>query len=446
MKKIFILFVSFLTVSSCNILEPDPLTSLDANEALVDGASANAILLGAYSRMQNIYYYGLEYVLNNDLIADNAVYQGFFDNQLEIDQRAVPFTNLFVTQAWPNIYRVISIANLLISEAPGIEDPLFSNRDRVIGEAHAIRALAYFDLLRLYGEFYDPSSRFGLPLFLEPIENNDFNLIPNLPRSTVAETYNQILSDLNEGISRLEGFNDRGRVNFWAALSLRARISLYQENYTQAFQDADRVISEGPFSLLDNVFDIYEATEPTAESIFEVEYNDQDQSSFNTYIIRRDEYNVDTDLLEAFEEGDDRAELFSFSRNANRSSKYPDNTNANNAKVFRLAELYFIRSEAAVFRDNNPNAGTEDLNMIRSRAGLGDLGNFASINDYIDALLQERRVELNYEGHRFYDLVRFDKIDEVLGMPDFRKVFPIPRDELQVSDGILEQNPGYEGI
>ncbi|PRY87468.1 RagB/SusD family nutrient uptake outer membrane protein [Mongoliibacter ruber] len=446
MKKIYIIILAVFTVASCDILEPEPLTSLDASAALVDGASANAILLGAYSRMQNINYYGLEYVLNNDLIADNARYQGFFDSQLEIDQRAVPFTNLWVTQAWPNIYRVINIANLLIAEVPELEDPGFSNRNRVLGEAYAIRALAYFDLLRVYGEFFNEGSSFGVPILLEPIENNDFNLIPDLGRNSVSETYAQILSDLDNGIERLEGFSDRGRVNLWAALSLRARINLYRENYAAAYEDANRVITEGPFSLLPNVSEIYEATEPTSESIFEVEYNDQDQSSFNTYIIRRDEYNVDPSLREAFEDGDARAELFTFSRNSFRSAKYPDATNSNNAKVFRLAEIHFIRSEAAVFANNDPNAGTDDLNIVRERAGLGPLGSMGSISEYVDALLQERRSELNYEGHRFFDLVRHDRIGTVLGMPDFRKVWPIPRDELQVSGGTLVQNPGYETL
>jgi hypothetical protein len=445
MKKIYIIILALFTVASCDILEPEPLTSLDANAALVDGASANAILLGAYSRMQNINYYGMEYVLNNDLIADNARYQGFFDSQLEIDQRSVPFTNLWITQAWPNIYRVISMANLLINVVPELEDPTFNNRERVLGEAYAIRALAYFDLLRVYGEFFNEGSAFGVPLILEPLENNDFNLIPELSRSSVAETYAQIFSDLNNGIERLEGFEDRGRVNFWAALSLRARINLYRGNYTAAYEDANRVITEGPFTLLSTVFEIYEATEPTSESIFEVEYNDQDQSSFNTYIIRRDEYNVDPSLREAFEDEDDRAELFTFSRNSFRSAKYPDATNSNNAKVFRLAEIYFIRSEAAVFVNNDPNAGTQDLNIIRERAGLGPLGTFGSTNEFVDALLRERRSELNYEGHRFFDLVRYDRIGSVLDMPGFRKVWPIPRDELQVSSSLV-QNPGYETL
>ncbi len=442
MKKILIILLLF-NLTSCDVFDVEPQTSLDANTVLVDGTSANSILLGAYSRMQNINYYGLEYILNNDLIADNAVFRGFFDSQLELDQKAVPFTNLWVTEAWPAIYRVVNVANLLITEIPNLEDPNFRNPDAVIAEAHAIRALAYFDLLRYYGEHFDLNSPFGLPLITEPIEGNNIINIPKLGRSTVAETYTLILNDLNTAIDLLDpGSADPGRMNYWAAVSLRARVNLYRKDYSAAFIDADMVITDGPFELLEDVGSIYETVDPTNESIFEVVFNDQDQSSYNTYLYRRNEYNVDPDLLAAFEEGDARGALFN---SRNRTLKYADATNANNAKVLRLAELYFIRSESAVFANNDPNAGRDDLNEIRNRAELDNIVLFTSIDEYVDALLQERRVELNYEGHRFFDLVRFNKIGEVLDMPDFRKIMPIPRNELQVED-LLVQNPQYEGL
>ncbi|QLE01907.1 RagB/SusD family nutrient uptake outer membrane protein [Galbibacter sp. BG1] len=441
MKRIFYTALTFIAMASCDVLETEPQTSLESGSVLVDAASANAILLGAYSEMQDINYYGAEFILNNDLIADNSVYQGFYDSQLEIDQKAVPYTNLWVTESWVEIYEVINISNLLITGVDGIDDPQL-DRDLVYGEAHAIRALAYFDLLRYFGEHYNLQSVYGLPLLLEPIPDNDFNQIPNLPRSTVQETYNQINNDLAIAIDLLQGTSDSGRMNYWAALSLRARVSLYQKNYSQAFQDADMVIKSSPFALEPVLEDIYNTTEASGESIFEIEYNEQDQSSFNTYTIRRDEYNVDEDLLDFFDENDLRQAFVVEERGRLRTGKYLDPDNSNNAKIFRLTELYLIRSEAAVFSSNDPNAGSADLNEIRDRAGLGSVESFSSVTAYTDALLYERRAELNYEGHRFFDLVRFDRIDQVLGMEDFRKVFPLPRNELQTSDA-LEQNPGY---
>jgi hypothetical protein len=442
MKKIFLILITISTFVGCSdILEPDPQTSLDANGVLVDAASANGILLGAYSQMQNDYYYGSEYILNNDLIADNSIFQGFYDSQRDIDNKVVPASNLWVETTWVVIYQTINMANLVITGVDAIDDPNL-DKEFVKGEASAIRALAYFDLLRVYGEHYDLQSTYGIPLLLEPIPDNDFNQIPNLARSTVSATYDLILADLNLAIASMEGSSDTGRMNFWAALSLRARVNLYKKDYQAAFDDADRVIAEGPFYLEPELDAVFNTIEASGESIFEVEFNDQDQSAFNTYTIRRDEYNVDPDLLDFFEPGDARKNLFTFQRGRDRTGKYLDNTNANNTKVFRLAELFLIRSEAAVFANNDANAGSDDLNEIRNRALLGDVATFATIEEYVTALLNERRAELNFEGHRFFDLVRLDKIDEVLGMEDFRKVFPIPRTELQLSDA-LEQNPGY---
>ncbi len=447
MKKTVSILAVILGLGACNVLEQEPQDALESSVALVDGASANAILNGIYSTMGDDYYYGVEYVLNMDLIADNAIFQGFYDSQLEVDQRTVPFTNLFVTESWPVIYRVINSANLLIEGVPGLDDPNFANEEDVLGQAHALRALAYFDLLRVFGEHYIPSSEFGLPLLLLPIPENDFNRIPAIPRSTVAETYAQINEDLDLALSLLSESMDPGTMNYYAALALRARVALYQKDYEVAKAAADEIIEEGGFVLLDDLDELYYTTEITDETIFDLEFNDQDQSSFNDYTIGRDEYNLDEDLIQATETGDQRANYYGFSRNANRTLKYTDGTNANNTKIFRLAEIVLIRAEAAAMLSGNPNSGLADINTIRGRAGISPIATLASMDAFVDALLQERRIELAFEGHRFFDLVRFDRTETVLGMPDFRKIFPIPRNELQVAEpGTLVQNPGYETL
>lgn len=446
MKKslITLLTVSTVFLGSCDVLNTEPEASLDANTALVDGASAQAVLLGAYSRMQADAYYGIEYTLNNDLVADNARMQGFFDSQLEIDSGNVPISNFWVGQAWVSIYRIVNIANQLITEVPNIEDETFSNRDRVLGEAHALRALAFFDLLRVYGYHFDTGSEFGVPLLLDPIENNDFNLIPDLERSSVAATYQQILDDLNDAITLMQGFIDNTRLSYWGAVALRARVNLYAGNYQAAFDDADAVIESGEFVLEQNMDDLFQTTDPSGESIFDLVFSDQDQSAYFVFMFQRDEYNVDPDLVAAFEPDDDRLDYIVFERGSDRSAKWSNPNNANNMKVLRLAEMYLIRSEAAVFAPAtpDPNAGNDDLNEIRNRAGLLDAGPFLDVDEYVDALLQERRIEFNYEGHRFFDLVRLDRMGEVLGRDDFRNVFPIPRDELQIQENLV-QNPGY---
>lgn len=444
MKKLSILLITTLAVFliSCDVLDTEPQASLDANTALTDGASAQAVLLGAYSRMQVTPYYGAHFTLSPDLAADNARYQGFFDSQLEVNSGSVPISNFWISTAWVNMYRVVNIANLLIAEVPNITDETFNTRDRVLGEAHAIRALAYFDLLRVFGYHFDIASPFGMPLLLEPIENNDFNLIPDLERSSVAATYQQILSDLNTAVGLMEGYVNNTAMSYWAAVALRARVNLYGGNYGDAFNDADNVIENGPFSLVEDVQDLFQTTTPTSESIFDLVFTDQDQSALYVFTFQRDEYNVDPDLTDALEPNDERAGLFVFVRGSDRPVKWSDPNNANNVKVLRLGEMFLIRSEAAAFDTNDPNAGLDDLNEIRDRAGLDDLNPFADLDEYVDALLQERRIELNYEGHRFFDLVRLDRFGDVLNRDAFRRAFPIPRDELQIQKNLV-QNPNY---
>src|SRR6056297_1206681 len=444
MKKLLITSITFFTLflMSCDVLDTEPEASLGANTAVGDAASAEAVLLGAYSRMQTNPYYGVHFTLSPDLAADNAVYEGFFDSQLEVDSGFVPISNLWIGTAWVDMYRVVNIANLLIAEVPDIEDDAFSTRDQVLGEAHAVRAMAYFDLLRVIGYHFDRTSAFGLPLLLEPVENNDFNQIPDLERSSVEATYQQILSDLDMAISLMEGYNSNTALSYWPAVALRARVNLYAQNYGDAFADADDVITNGGFSLMEDVSDVFSTTEPTSESVFDLVFTDQDGSSLFSFMFQRDEYNVDPDLVNSFEADDERSGLLTFQRGSDRSIKWANPNNANNVKVLRLAEIYLIRSEAAVFDADDPNAGLDDLNEIRNRAGLDDAGPFADTDEYVDALLYERRAELHYEGHRFFDLVRLDRFGDVLGRDAFRQVFPIPRDELQISEN-LEQNPSY---
>lgn len=215
----------------------------------------------------------------------------------------------------------------------------------------------------MFGYYFDTTSEYGLPLLLEPIENNDFNLIPDLGRSSVADTYQQILADLDTAISLLTGYVDNTRMSYWPAVALRARVNLYARNYGAAFNDADAVIESGLFSLPENLGDVFLTTGTSSESIFDLVFNDQDQSSLYIFMFQRNEYNVDPSLTDSFEENDARADLFIFDRNSDRSVKWSDSNNANNVKIFRLAEMYLIRSEAAVFDNIDPNAGLDDLNI-----------------------------------------------------------------------------------
>jgi hypothetical protein len=110
--------------------------------------------------------------------------------------------------------------------------------------------------------------------------------------------------------------------------------------------------------------------------------------------------------------------------------------------------MYTIRAEANAILLNDPNAGIADLNVIRLRAGLSALqpGDLQNMPDFINILLEEKRREFYAEGHRYFDLARHQKMEEVYGIENFRSIFPIPFVEILTASGLgltLQQNPGY---
>ncbi len=147
--------------------------------------------------------------------------------------------------------------------------------------------------------------------------------------------------------------------------------------------------------------------------------------------------------------GDVRANLVDFVNNDSgispdgRTQKYRgEETRDNPAYMIRISEVYLIRAEAFGL----VQAGIDDLNMIRTNRGLSQVNSadFVTPEDFLTIVLDERKAELNFEGHRMFDLARTGKVNEVLGIEDFRSIFPIPFRETIATKGVIEQNPGYE--
>jgi hypothetical protein len=146
--------------------------------------------------------------------------------------------------------------------------------------------------------------------------------------------------------------------------------------------------------------------------------------------------------------GDVRIRLVDFSSENNDVTILPDGrtqkyrgeaSKDNSAYIVRFAEMYLIRAEAL-----GNLKGLADLNFLRQKRGLAVLApiQVSTSNDFINAILNERRAELNFEGHRYFDLARKRKIKSVLNIEDFRSVFPIPNREI-IANPNLKQNPGY---
>ena len=455
LNHLSIIFLTLgLAISSCNLLDETSPNDIDASEAFQTAADAENALLGLYSSLQSTSYYGGMYPLVADALGDNCS-TGGFDNPLldEIGAKTVTSSNAIVEDIWLSIYRTIANCNHLLEAMPGIENLDGDRRNQIEGQARAIRAMAHFDLLRYFGYHWDKGSKYGVPIVKTVQGIGDV-----VPRSGVEQAYSFITSELEAALNLVDS-EDRSVQYFNQASihALLARVCLYEKNMDKAIENAAFVIEDGAFSLLDkNDFTAIYTGRRTSESVFELAFDNQNRSAYNslTYsrpdALRTELFFLSSPSLAAFFDGrpgDIRAALHNYSTDDNdesitsdgsgRTEKYRgEDTKDNPAYILRLAEMHLIRSEATGF-----NGGINDLNVLRTRRGL-DFIDPANADEFEQLLWDERRAELNFEGHLFFDLARSGRAADVLG-DDFRAVLPIPLREITATNGAIEQNPGY---
>ena len=442
MKKTILMILSMTLVLSCDVLDVEPQNSISAENAFQDKEDIDKGILGAYASLQSLSYYGRTYQIFSDLAADNLSHP---IDATAIEYAQVDANNLLPENAtnsniWAVIYESINVANNVISKVPIIEDMTAEEKDEALAELYFIRAFNHFNALNYYG---------AVPLRLEPTSGLS-NI--NEPRTDVDEVYAQIISDLNFAADNLLSSGNKTRTSRYAAKALLARVLLYSENYEQAALVASEVIDDGGYSLLDDYADIFQEEE-TGESIFEIAFTPLERNRIAEYNFPRSlngrrEVKPSEDLLEAYEENDERFDAsIDFEATEAYAIKYDDiSIGEDNFIILRLAEMYLIRAEAnAKGAAPNANQIKADINIVRSRAGLSPVTT-NNITQLIAAIERERRVEFAFEGHRWFDLVRTGRAEAILQnvTNSNQTLFPIPFDEIQTNeDPGMFQNPGY---
>jgi hypothetical protein len=459
-----LLIAVMIAVSSCkNFLEVESPNDVADDNMFTDGASLLSARIGLYNTLQDAAYYGGYFPLMIDAYSDNGAAGGYDSPQLnQFNDKALGADNIFIAGFWVAAYNTIYTANQIITHVDGIDDPTLSDEVRadVKGEAYCIRALAHFDVLRTFGEHWDLGSRFGVPVVTAVAAPDDV-----YGRSTVQETYDAILSDLNMALALVSnddveyesGPKTAGFVTNYFVQGLMARVYLYMKDYSNAAAMATEVINAQAFSLASDPSIIY-TTKLSTESIFELQFNVQDQSEYNNLSYVRDDAlrvdvsflaNENLDLFFQQRAGDLRAALVNFDPEINDPSIQPDgrtqkyrgeDTKDNSAYLMRIAEMHLIRAEARG-ATGDFNGCAEDLQTIADQRGAFGIPQIDMLN--VESVVQdERRAELNFEGHRYFDLARIGKVASVVG-ENVLPVFPIPVNEIAVSGGVLEQYPGY---
>jgi tetratricopeptide (TPR) repeat protein len=378
------------------------------------------------------------------------------------------------TYVWNVAYKIINAANQNIESVVEGAD---AGNDYLLGENYFLRAMAYFDLLRLFAKPYThgPENP-GVILRLKSTDPD------NMARATVGACYDQVASDFEKAAVLMASGTSRGveygsKEASWALLS---RLYLYMEQNDKAIENATKVIESPSFQLesQENYLSLFWNTPDSEESIFVIKHLLQDDrgsgsigSMYLTDGIGWGEVYVSDPLrnLLATHPEDVRNSLIKPQYKAdgvtietrNGISKYFITKHSyqdgvvtlNSPHVIRLAEMYLNRAEAYAKIGQDQKA-IDDINVIRARAGLsGDalysLGNLQGTSSVLQAVLQERRLELAYEGHRTIDVFRnklsldrnFPGIQpkEVINWDHARNIYFIPQDEMFAND-LVGQN------
>lgn len=466
---LFMTFVLMILVQSgCKkLIETDlPIDKNTAETVFSNTGTAAAALNGIYIHLvPSSFVAGAGGIsVNAGLLADELVdnitgLNGLYRNE------AVEPRSFWVGMYSEYMYRINSLIKG-VSASKGIPE---GHKRILLGEAKVLRSLIYFNLVNLYGD---------VPLVL----TTDFKTNSDIPRSSTALVYQQMIKDLTEAQQGLPdqylggdlglAQDERVRPNKAAATALLARIYLYLGQWPQAETEASKIINNTAVYGLPVLNAVFLAN--SREAIWQLQTitypnNPLTIAGDANYFIPptgvKPEFTISPYVLNAFESTDARRNAWvrnvtsggtSYAiPNKYKAGKDRFATNPEYNMVFRLAEQYLIRAEARAQQGKltGANSAESDLNAIRARAGL--TGTTASTQiAMLDAILKERQVELFTEwGHRWYDLKRTGKIDAVMSVvapvkgatwASYKALLPIPGKEFELNPALRgHQNPGY---
>ncbi|MBL7813804.1 MAG: RagB/SusD family nutrient uptake outer membrane protein [Saprospiraceae bacterium] len=480
---ILVLLLNIGLFTACNdrFLDIKPKENVSIADAIVSVPTMRTALMGTYSLMQHSDYYGRTLVVLPDLMSDN-MYQSVVAGSRynNYDRYSMTEADVDATNTWAQIYRVIINANAIIERGADLQTGFSTDEaieiKQLRGEAHAIRALAYFDLCKLFAKTYTATTegtQWGVPIVLSYPKNKTDISYP--ARNTVKEVYDQIIRDAQFALDLMppSGTVINGtftaRLNRWGVYALLSRVYLYKGDWGNAEKAATQVISSGKYSLLPNATLVTDYKKQlNTESIFEIVNTEKDNQGTDgvAYLYSQMGYGemlASTNLYSAYNAADARKGFMSKGNrnasggetNVNLINKYSGNTEGvhfnENIKVFRLAEMYLIRAEARARLGSDIKGAQADVQLIRSRAYPTAAMVTETGTGLIDFIMNERRREFAFEGYRLFDLLRtktnFTKYSaagntiSITWMRD-KVTLPIPQREILINPNLV-QNAGY---
>ena len=477
MKNILIVLAIFLMVSCKDeFIKLNPISTTNINALFITDKDYNDALIGVYSMLQiqgpNIWQFG-------DLPGDDCEQQFLTSiGQVNIDFFSVNSNDALFLSTWKNYYKLISRANMVLSKCETADVSIIKNKDLYEGEAKFLRALAYFDLVRIFGD---------VPLVTIPTNAEEAS---KSARASADKIYETIIKDLLDSEillpSNYTGKNI-GKATKGAAKALLGKVYLTQHDFVKAENKLNEVTAMG-YSLLNNFNDLfnYQKDEHHSEYIFDIEYAEGFGglgSPFSNAFTPLNNalmlfYGItgggggsnsgtpSDELFTLFESKDKRKDITvargytnnegtyipiptfdirSFTKKYITRTSRASDSNAN-WKLIRYADVLLMYAEA-LNENGKSTQSLENLNKVRTRAGLDPLINLTQ-SEIREKIYLERRLELYLEGSRWFDLVRTGRALSVMqykGMKSYMTIFPIPLSQIQVinDSAILKQNDGY---
>jgi len=464
----------FLVACSEEELNLAPISNANTANFYTSAKDINQAVVAAYDALQDRAQYGQNFLYYMESRGDNAevedIVKGTGDEG-NIDLfREIPASPL-LNNTWISCYACIQRCNAVLNRITNVAMDEKEKANR-IGEVKFIRALTYFNMVRIWGQ---------VPLITKELESVDEAYA--LGKDNIDAIYSTIIKDLLDAATTLPptyAKTEAGRVTKGAALTLLGKVYLTLKNYQEAVTTLKQVVTAGTYTLLPNYAEVFDvAKENGAESIFEIQFlkggigeggiharltAPLGNATLTGSVGNGIGDNLPTkNLLSQFDSTD--ARLFvTIARLPDKrlyTTKYLDkpfviNDDSRNVIVLRYADVLLMLAEALNELGYTANGDAFTLlNQVRTRAKLKPYttANLADQASFRLAIEKERRLELALENHRWFDLVRTGRALEVMNSyPELRTVlkvkehqllFPIPQGQVDVNPGKITQNPGY---
>ncbi|GAB4020107.1 RagB/SusD family nutrient uptake outer membrane protein [Spirosoma koreense] len=479
MKKILTLLAVFcllLTACTKQFIEIQPLDTVTVDVLYKTDKDYQDAVIGVYSifqdQYQNMYYFG-------DIRGDDNWDELVKGTAGAVDNFTLANDDPLLRDTWRNYYKAITRANAVLERIPTADVKVVTNKDRHTGEAEFLRALAYFDLVRIFGD---------VPAITRTLSIDEAY---KTPREKVDKIYDDIIiKDLLDAEAKLPASYsgaDVGRATKGAARALLGKVYLTRKDFVKAEAKLQEVTTMS-YALLPNWADLWDYTknEHHSEYIYDIEYEQglgTEGSVFTNRFTPKvtsmiafysitgavDDQNTPHQMLfDLFETKDKRKDITASRGYTDATGKYipilissnnmsaytrkyitkitAANDSPANWKVIRYADVLLMYAEA-LNENGKTSAALPFLNQIRTRAGIDSYATLTQA-DMRNNIAVERRRELAFEGHRWFDLVRTGQAYPVMqkfGMKPHMTVFPVPLAQIQIvnNPAIFAQNPGY---